>query len=105
MKQEYSIWLDDERPMPSGYNKHFRTAEEVIAFIKENNKVYNIACSLDNDLGIGYTEGKKVAQFIEKAYMQDEIDFIDFYPHTGNPVAWDEIMACRRTVFKKFVNT
>jgi hypothetical protein len=105
MKQEYCIWLDDERPMPYDYDVHFKTAEEVIDFIKAHHHEYNIFCSLDNDLGIGYAEGKTVAQFIEKAYMQDEIEFVNFHPHTANPVAWDEIMACKRTVFKKFVNT
>jgi hypothetical protein len=94
------IWLDDDREMiDPDYDLHLKTTEEVIALIREG-KVEMV--SLDNDLGPGYTEGKKVAQFIEQAYGNGEIDFVFFHPHTGNPVAWDEIMACKRSVYKLY---
>lgn len=95
------LFLDDVRPKPEGFDLLIRTAEEAIELIKQN-KVKFI--SLDNDLGIGYTEGYKVANFIEEAYMADEIEFVDFYPHTSNPVARAKIIMARRTVYKKYHN-
>ncbi|MFA9239433.1 MAG: cyclic-phosphate processing receiver domain-containing protein [Candidatus Paceibacteria bacterium] len=91
------VYLDDERKMPKGYDYQARTAEEVIGLIKKD-RVEMV--SLDNDLGIGYTQGKKVAQWIEENYLMDRISFVDFHPHTSNPVAFDEIMACKRNVIK-----
>jgi hypothetical protein len=97
-KAKLNIWLDDERPMVDpDMDLHCRTAEEVIDLIKQNKVAF---VSLDNDLGIGYTQGKKVAQFIEQAFGNGEIEFVDFHPHTANPVAFDEIMHCKRNVHK-----
>lgn len=97
MKDKLYVYLDDVRGLPAGFDLLIRTAEEAIELIKAN-KVEFI--SLDNDLGTGYTEGKKVAQFIENAYISGEIEFVDFHPHTSNPVAFDEIIACKRNVYK-----
>jgi len=94
-----TVYLDDCRPKPSKFDLLCRTAEEVIELIKQDKVSF---VSLDNDLGEGYSEGKTVAQFIEKSYLSGEIKFVDFHPHTSNPVAWDEIMACKRNVYKKF---
>ncbi len=91
------VWLDDERKMPKGYNYHARTVEEVIGLIKKDRVEF---VSLDSDLGLGYTEGKKVAQFIEENYIMGRIPFVDFYPHTNNPSSFDEILACKRSVIK-----
>lgn len=91
------VWLDDERKMPKGYNYHARTVEEVIGLIKKG-KVEFI--SLDNDLGIGYTEGKKVAQFLEENIILGRIPLIDFVPHTNNPEAFREILACKKAILK-----
>lgn len=91
------VWLDDERKMPKGFNYHARTAEEVIGLIKKG-KVEFI--SLDNDLGTGYTEGKKVAQYLEENIIMGRIEFIDFAPHTNNPEAFREIMACKKAIIK-----
>lgn len=79
--------------MPKEYNHHARTAHEVIDLIKQGRVSF---VSLDNDLGSGYAEGKTVAQWIEKMYLGDQIEYVDFHPHTANPIAWDEIMACKR---------
>lgn len=87
------IWLDDERPMPHGFDHHARTTGEVIKLIRKGNVEF---ISLDNDLGIGYAEGKTVAQYIEKMVLGGRMQYVDFHPHTANPVAWDEIMACKR---------
>lgn len=91
------IYLDDERKTPKGYNYRARTVEEVIGLIKKGNVEF---ISLDNDLGAEYTEGKKVAQWIEENYLMDRIPFIDFAPHTNNPVAFAEILACKRSIIK-----
>lgn len=91
------IWLDDERKMPKGYNYHARTAEECIGLIKKGKVEF---LSLDNDLGTGYTEGKAVAQYIEKNYIMGRMDFIDFTPHTNNPEAFREILACKAAMIK-----
>jgi hypothetical protein len=91
------VYLDDARPLPDGYDLLVRTAEEAIELIKEG-KVEHI--SLDNDLGTGYTEGKKVAQFIEQAYVSGQIEQVKFKPHTSNPVAFDEIKLCAYNCWK-----
>lgn len=95
------IWLDDERPMPDDFDEHLKVAELVIEMIKTGTVEF---ISLDNDLGIGRKEGRTVAEFIEKAYISGDIDFVDFHPHTQNPVAFDAIMACKRAVYKHKLN-
>lgn len=96
MVDKLYVFLNDTRPKLSQFDILVRTAEEAIELIKQG-KVEFI--SLDNDLGIGYTEGKKVAQFIEENYILGNIPFVDFHPHTSNPVAFDEIIACKRLVY------
>ena len=32
-----NVWLDDERPMPAGYDVHVKTAEEAIDLLKTGN--------------------------------------------------------------------
>jgi len=91
------VWLDDERKMPKGFNYHARTVEEVIGLIKKG-KVEFI--SLDNDLGTGYTEGKRVAQYLEENIIMGRMEFIDFTPHTNNPEAFKEIMWCKQAIIK-----
>lgn len=95
------IFLDDVRPLPIGYDILVRTVEEAIELIKQGN-IGRI--SLDNDLGVGYTEGKKVAQYLEQAIISGGIEFVDFHPHTSNPVAFEEIMQCKRNVYKHIKN-
>ena len=97
MKDKLLIYLDDERKMPKGYNYLARTVEEVIGLIKKGNVEL---VSLDNDLGKGYTEGKVVAQWLEENIMMERIPFVDFYPHTNNPGAFAEIVACKKAVMK-----
>ena len=91
------LYLDDERPLPSGFDLLVRTVEEAIELIKQGNVEF---ISLDSDLGIGYTEGFKVADWIEEAYITGEIKFVDFHPHTGNSSSFDRIMQAKRNVYK-----
>lgn len=93
------IYLDDERKMPKGYNYKARTAEEVIGLIKKNKQNIEFI-SLDNDLGTGYTKGKKVAQWLEENIIMGRIPYIDFHPHTSNTAAFDEIIACKKAIHK-----
>ena len=62
------IWLDDERPMPSEFDVHARTADDAIRYI-ENNDVELI--SFDHDLGREENgTGYDVANWIEaEAYL------------------------------------
>ena len=82
--QTLKVWLDDERRMPEGYNVHVRTAESAIALLKLN-IVSEI--SLDNDLGYKHSEGRKVADFIEQAARNEELQKLTCYIHTGDAIA------------------
>ena len=91
------LYLDDTRPLPEGFDFLIRTAEDAIKYIKQNGVEF---ISLDNDLGAGYTEGYKVADYIEHAYICGDIEFVDFVPHTNNPGAAARIWQARRNVLK-----
>jgi hypothetical protein len=45
-----NIWLDDERPMPAGFDVHVKTAKDAIALLAQGNVTL---ISLDHDLGEG----------------------------------------------------
>lgn len=91
------IWLDDERKMPKGYDVHLKHPKNVIELISQNLVEF---VSIDNDLGKNIPEGRTVAEYIEQNYILGKIDFVDFKPHTGNTVAWDAIMACKKAIYK-----
>lgn len=62
-----NIFLDDCRETPKGFYRTF-TVEETIKMLKDcyrNNVVVNIL-SLDNDLGEGQKEGRRVLDFLEE---------------------------------------
>jgi hypothetical protein len=75
-----NIWLDDERPMPEGYDIHVKTAEEAIELLKSG-KVTSI--SLDHDLGQDKT-GYDVAKWIEEAAYDGRLAPIHLVIHTQN---------------------
>ena len=91
------LYLDDRRPLPDGFDMLIRTAEDAIKFIKQNGVEF---ISLDNDLGDDYTEGYKVADYIEHAYICGDIEFVDFMPHTSNPGAARRMWQARENVLK-----
>ena len=76
------VWLDDERPMPDGFDVHVKTAEEAIQLISEG-KVSEI--SLDHDLGTELT-GYEVAKEIEKLAFENKIPQIQWRVHSQNCV-------------------
>lgn len=62
------IWLDDKRPMPEGYDRHFTTGEELTKYLwdyvvfRDCEPITHIG--FDHDLGEGIT-GYSVACTIE----------------------------------------
>lgn len=93
------IYLDDIRPTPAGYRRTF-FVEETIELIKANDGNVKIV-SLDNDLGVGYEEGKKVMQWIEEQAFKNTLQPIPhLYIHTDNPSARDEMMQARYNAWK-----
>jgi hypothetical protein len=97
------IYLDDIRTTPEGYIRTF-TVEETIALIKENNGSIE-AVSLDNDLGIGFREGREVMKWIEEQAFHNTLLPIPYlFIHSGNPVAEDEMMLARFNAWKFWTN-
>ncbi|WP_422928604.1 cyclic-phosphate processing receiver domain-containing protein [Singulisphaera sp. PoT] len=86
------VWLDDERPMPDGYDVLVRTAPEAIDLIRSG-QVTKI--SLNHDLGppeagTGYDVAKAIA---EMAY-HGRFPEISFRVHIANPVGRKNIVDC-----------
>ena len=77
------IWLDDERPMPDGYDRHVRTAEEAISILKSG---IVTVISLDHDLGENAGTGYEVACFIEEGAFSGTLSPMDVNIHSANPV-------------------
>lgn len=99
-KERVSIYLDDLRPTPDNFDIRTYTVEETIKAILANDG--NIYCiSLDNDLGVGYKEGREVLKWIEEQAYEKKIKPIDhIFIHTGNPVAQNEMMMARFNTYK-----
>lgn len=78
------IWLDDERPMPSGFDYHARTAQEAIELLEAGGVT---AISLDHDLGDEQNgTGYDVACYIEQAAYDGTLAPIEVRIHSANPV-------------------
>ena len=88
--EEYDmkIWLDDERPMPEGYDRHVRTSAEAIAMLKSEAVT---AISLDHDLGETGGTGYEVACFIEEGAFRGALSPIEVNIHSANPVGRDRM--------------
>ena len=67
-----SIFLDDLRPTPNGYERTY-TAPETIALIQDcqNKNITIDILSLDNDLGDGEAEGCTVLDWLEEQFFED----------------------------------
>jgi hypothetical protein len=81
------LWLDDVRPMPEGYDRHARTADEAIALL-ETGDVSHI--SFDHDLGTE-KDGNDVAIAIEKMAHDGIVVEMEWTIHSANPVGRKEI--------------
>jgi len=78
------VWLDDERPMPSEFDCHAKTAGEAIALLVRGTVTI---ISLDHDLGDEQNgTGYDVACFIEQAAYSGQLDPIKVKIHSANPV-------------------
>ena len=64
MFEKINIYLDDERESPKCFIRTF-TVDETINLLKKHNGNIGIL-SLDNDLGEGLEEGRKVIDWIEE---------------------------------------
>lgn len=77
------IYLDDTRPCPEGWVL-VRTVEQAIKLL-ETEQVEEI--SLDNDLGLGYTEGWEVLDFLEETVFDNKNFPMPIVSvHSANPV-------------------
>jgi hypothetical protein len=82
------VWLDDERPAPSGW-VHVKTAKDAIRLLCTN-QVDSI--SLDNDLGEGQPEGKTVARIIEEGAFIGALAPVKVMVHSMNTPALREML-------------
>lgn len=82
------IWVDDIRPMPSGYDYHCRSVNEtknVLLKLYRENEIY---LDLDHDSGDYCTDGGdyiRILDFIEEYELNKE-DTMEFHIHSMNPV-------------------
>lgn len=84
------VWLDDERPAPSGWY-HVKTATEAIELI---NSCTVEEISLDNDLGLEDQEGYDVLKYIEETVFHNpSFKAPIIHIHTANPVARQKMKA------------
>lgn len=91
------LWLDDERPAPSGWLWVY-TVAEAIAMLEQG---HITEISLDNDLGAGEPEGYLVADWIEEQAVFGKLGRIKrLYVHTRNSVARDRMAAALRNAVR-----
>lgn len=82
------VWLDDERPMPSGFDVHVKTAKALLALLYRGTVNF---VSFDHDLGTGPT-GYDAAKEIERAAFKGTIKPPEFDVHSANPVGAQNII-------------
>ena len=77
------IWLDDERPMPAGFDCHVKTAAGAIELLAAGGVT---AISLDHDLGDDVGTGYDVACYIEQGAYDGTLSPVEVTIHSANPV-------------------
>jgi len=84
------VWLDNDRPMPTGYDVHARTAAEAIALLTQGD---TRLISLDYNLGGGANgTGYEVARWIRehaRQWSQQEaggLAPLEWRIHSRNPI-------------------
>jgi hypothetical protein len=87
------LWLDDERPMPRGYNMHVRKAGLALEVIK---KLKVIEVSFDHDLG-GGPDGGWLAIEIEKLASGGLVESMQWHVHSANPPGKKRIEAAMQS--------
>lgn len=94
-----SIYLDDERPTPTGWIRTYSVQETIDLIRQHEGNIYQI--SLDNDLGVGLDEGYHVMNWIEKEAFNNTLKPIPHLMiHTGNSSARDRMMKARHNAWK-----
>ena len=73
MFEKVNIYLDDKRDAPGCFIRTFTVSETIALMMKHNGNIGIV--SLDNDLGEGLEEGRKVLDWIEEQFRVDP-DFI-----------------------------
>jgi hypothetical protein len=76
------LWIDDERPMPDGFDLHAKTYFAAIDFLQKRKVSF---VSFDHDLGESKT-GYDVACWIEEAVIFKKFKRIGWDIHSMNPV-------------------
>ena len=93
------IYLDDKRKTPDGFIRTY-SVEETIDLIKKNDGNIGVL-SLDNDLGVGFQEGREVMKWIEEQAFRDRLKPIfSIILHSGNSVAVEYMRMARHNAFK-----
>ncbi len=84
------LWLDDERPMPAGYDLWATTVDEAVAVLKTR-QVDTL--SLDYDLGLIQSPGIAVIDWMRVANIWPKYVFV----HSQNPYdAHQMVLALKR---------
>lgn len=99
-----NLWLDVKRPAPKGWTPCI-SVETILTFLSQHSfhrtdpKVAIGAISLDNDLGIGMTEGYKVLDWLDEKTALNK-DFVPpvIYIHTENPSALARMTSARTQI-------
>jgi len=92
--QEFSglrLWVDDERPLPNGFDLRVETAGEAIRILSKGGVSI---VSLDHDLGEGGGTGYEVAKYMEEAAFHGRIPYVEAQVHSANPVGAANIRRC-----------
>jgi hypothetical protein len=80
--KKLSVWLDDKRPMPDGFDIWVKTAEHAAKLI-ESGEVSHL--DFDHDLGASTNTGYAVACYIEQLAYDGTIAPITWSIHSANP--------------------
>lgn len=87
-----AIWLDDTRPMPSGFDLHFEDGETMINWLDNLKTITITKISFDHDLGDVRT-GYDVAKRIECMAYDNKIKRFGWKIHSANPTGVKNIRA------------
>ena len=84
MSKPLRIFVDDERPIPVGYNKLFRDGEILLDFLRDNPDINISLLSLDHDLGDDKIDGYELVKRLVE--LNPNIVTVRF--HTSNIIGF-----------------
>lgn len=88
------VWLDDERPMPDGFDTHVKTAAEAVLLLQTGDVTF---LSFDHDLGNPDNgTGYQVASWVEKNAFEGRLPRFEWAVHSANPVGARSMTAALR---------